>query len=286
MSVPLNLLESLIAIKELGSLARAADDLNMTQPALSMQLKKLEEYFKFPLFETQGKKKILTVYGLSVYAESKRILSEFENSFESIDRKYLQAEQMKLKVGCRRELLFDVQKKINFKGQIHFEILTSADSLQALERGQVDIAVSRYRPDSTEIIAKKIITSCPWLIVNRKWISKFQVDDLIFNHEFLTTTPLIAYTKDCELMQDWLKHVKLKTQDLNLKYTSPDWLNILQMVEYGFGYAVIPDSIESNLKSVLQLELSCKVVQSETYYFLYKRSFAKIPVFEELLKNL
>ncbi|MFZ3229020.1 MAG: LysR family transcriptional regulator [Pseudobdellovibrio sp.] len=46
----LELLESLIVFAESGSLSKASDRLNMTQPALSMQLKRLEDFFDFPIF--------------------------------------------------------------------------------------------------------------------------------------------------------------------------------------------------------------------------------------------
>ena len=80
--------------------------------------------------------------------------------------------------------------------------------------------------------------------------------------------------------------VGLTLNDLNIKYVCEDWLTILQMIESGVGYAIIPDSIESNLSDVVHIELSCSVVDSQTYYFLYNKSLSKVPAYRNILNSL
>ena len=103
MKTPLNLFESLVVVAESQNLMEASSKLNVSQPALSVQLKKLAEGFKLPLFETHGKKKVLTPFGLSVYKEVKRILGDIDSSFEEINRNYLTAPNLIIRLGGRRE---------------------------------------------------------------------------------------------------------------------------------------------------------------------------------------
>lgn len=54
-------------VVECKSITRAAEELNMTQPAVSIQLKKFQEQFNLPLYEMHGKKLIITDMGKEVY---------------------------------------------------------------------------------------------------------------------------------------------------------------------------------------------------------------------------
>lgn len=284
MNMPINLLEALIAIAENPTLARAADVLNLTQPALSMQLKRLEEQFELPLFEFQGKKKVLTIYGKSIYAEAKRLTQEFSMAFEQVNRQYLDGSKLSLRIGGRRELLSKAQKAVQFDGKVTLTAMTSGEAIQALENRRIDLAISRIKPNSSDLIAKKFFTNCPWLVTHKKWVKGRAHGRLSVDKDFLMNTPLIVYTESGDLMSEWLAHVGLSLDQLKIKYVCEDWLTILQMIESGEGYAIIPDSIESNLEQVVHVELPCAVVESVTYYFLYHKSLTKLPPYKHLLQ--
>ncbi|OZB54325.1 MAG: LysR family transcriptional regulator, partial [Thiomonas sp. 15-63-373] len=49
-------LEILQAVADCGSFSRASEKLHLTQPAVSMQIKQLENLLDMPLFEHAGKK--------------------------------------------------------------------------------------------------------------------------------------------------------------------------------------------------------------------------------------
>ena len=55
------------------SYTRAAEELHLSQPGVSMQIKQLEDVVGLPLFEQIGKKMHLTVAGREIYAYSKSI---------------------------------------------------------------------------------------------------------------------------------------------------------------------------------------------------------------------
>ena len=60
-----------IAVCEEMNFTRAAERLNITQPAVTQQIHALEEYYGVPLFEFTGKKFRLTQYGTLIYEELK-----------------------------------------------------------------------------------------------------------------------------------------------------------------------------------------------------------------------
>ena len=60
------------------SFARAAEELHLTQPAVSGQIRKLEEHAGVPLFEQLGKKTHLTAAGADLLGIVRSIVEQFE----------------------------------------------------------------------------------------------------------------------------------------------------------------------------------------------------------------
>lgn len=67
-------LRSLQAVAEHGAVTRAADSLNMTQSALSMQIKRLEDLFGRPLLEKQGRGIVLTDFAQLLLTETRKLV--------------------------------------------------------------------------------------------------------------------------------------------------------------------------------------------------------------------
>ncbi len=64
---------------------RAAEELHLTQPAVSMQVKQLEEQVGLPLFEQMGRKLYLTEAGKEIQHYSRRIIELLEEADAVID---------------------------------------------------------------------------------------------------------------------------------------------------------------------------------------------------------
>ena len=62
------------------SFARAAEELHLTQPAVSGQIRKLEEHAGVPLFEQLGKKTHLTAAGADLLGIARSIIEQFESA--------------------------------------------------------------------------------------------------------------------------------------------------------------------------------------------------------------
>ncbi|MDH5326250.1 MAG: LysR family transcriptional regulator [Gammaproteobacteria bacterium] len=87
MHVTLRQLTVLEAVARNLSYTKAADELHLTQPAVSMQIKQIEESVGIPLFEQIGKKIFLTQAGKEMYNYARSIqqlISEAETVIEDI----------------------------------------------------------------------------------------------------------------------------------------------------------------------------------------------------------
>jgi DNA-binding transcriptional LysR family regulator len=86
------------AVARLLSFSRAAEELHLTQPAVSTQVRKLEEHAGNALFEQFGKKIYLTPAGTELLLISRAIIQQFEAA-ESVMTQFKGVSGGKLNVG-------------------------------------------------------------------------------------------------------------------------------------------------------------------------------------------
>ena len=77
-SLNLDQLRALLEVVELGSFSAAARRLNLTQPAISLQIRELERRFGVQLIERLGKQAHATVPGRALVEAAQRIFHECE----------------------------------------------------------------------------------------------------------------------------------------------------------------------------------------------------------------
>src|SRR5512137_935336 len=68
------------------SFTRAARELHLTQPAVSTQVKMLEEHTGLPLFEQLGKKIYMTAAGAELLRYSRAIIQQFREAEEAMQQ--------------------------------------------------------------------------------------------------------------------------------------------------------------------------------------------------------
>lgn len=101
--VPLNYnqLYYFYKIAEYGSIAEASKKILISSPALSMQLKELEESLETALFSRVGKKLILTEAGTIVFEYAQDIFKLGEELKDTIADRSRGKERPKIEIGCQ-----------------------------------------------------------------------------------------------------------------------------------------------------------------------------------------
>lgn len=74
-NIPTDLLRTLVAVVDLHSFTKAANSLGVTQPAVSAQIKRLQQLIGADLFDRSGQSMMLTSHGERVVARARRLLS-------------------------------------------------------------------------------------------------------------------------------------------------------------------------------------------------------------------
>lgn len=96
-SLEIDLLRSLVAIAQAGSLSRASQRLARTQSALSQQMKRLEATVEQPLLERTGRGVVLTGPGERLLAHAERILRAHDEAMADMSGRGLNGT---IRFGC------------------------------------------------------------------------------------------------------------------------------------------------------------------------------------------
>ncbi|MBE3745043.1 LysR family transcriptional regulator [Vibrio parahaemolyticus] len=75
-----------LAVANSGGVTKAADILNVTQPAISRQIRELEEELGVQLFERVSRKLILTVAGEHFREQMDKVSSDIEKATQTVKK--------------------------------------------------------------------------------------------------------------------------------------------------------------------------------------------------------
>ena len=76
MNYTLNQLQIFLKITQTQSVTKAAEELHLTQPAVSIQLRNFQAQFEIPLTEVVGRKIFITDFGKEISLAAEKILNE------------------------------------------------------------------------------------------------------------------------------------------------------------------------------------------------------------------
>ena len=76
MNYTLHQLQIFLKIAELSSITKASEELNLTQPAVSIQLKNFQDQFAIPLTEVVGRKLYVTQFGKEIASIAEKIIDD------------------------------------------------------------------------------------------------------------------------------------------------------------------------------------------------------------------
>ncbi len=257
---------ALLAFEREGDMTRAAKSLGLSQPALSFQLKRLEERVRFPIFSFSGKRKVLTKLGQSYVNELKETYNALHLIHERISREGQDLDHQKIRVSGRRELLLPFLP-FPFPGQIEFIQSSSSEAIEALREHRVDLAVSAQTVDSSDLVAKLFFESKFKLIYPKSWES--QVD--------LKARPVVVYGNHHAYLDDYLAWKGWRFQELQVSRIVEDWFSVVDLVSHGLGWAIIPEGWAVHTRDVLIESLRDEFIPKQKIFLFFRRDDRKAP---------
>ena len=141
-------LEILTAIKEHGTLTKAADSLHLSQSALSHSIKKLESQLATPIWKKEGRNLRLTPAGVRIQTLANRVLPQFLHT-ELLLNQIAKGEAGTLRIGmechpCYQWLLRVIQPYLNQWPDIDMDVRQEFQfgALGALFSYEIDVLIT------------------------------------------------------------------------------------------------------------------------------------------------
>jgi DNA-binding transcriptional LysR family regulator len=192
----IDVLRSFISIIDLNGFNKAADKVNRSQSAVSMQMKKLEEMTGHGLFERSGKKYLLTNQGEVLLSYARKIIALNDEAFLALKDSKLKG---KAKIGIQIDFAGSPLPKalIEFARKypdvlMDLKIDTSDILQQQLIAGKLDMAIFLAQDKSDEL-QSQVLGTFPL-----KWIysPSYNIPSLL-----KTPLPLAVLGPNCKIRQ-------------------------------------------------------------------------------------
>lgn len=252
MYVELRHLRTIRAIQQAGGLARAADVLNMTQSALSHQVKGLEDQAGMELFVRRSKPMRLSAAGHRMLRAAERILPEIdamEEEFRAL--RAGRTGRLHIAIECHAcfDWLFPVLEMFRHAWpEIDVDIRAGLafEALAALNREDVDLVISSDREPPPGIVFNPLFDYHPTFVASAQnpLAEKAYITAEDFRDQVLITYPVSRDKLD--IFTEILTPAKVEPR---AQRTAELTAVILMLVGSNRGVAVLPDWVMREVKS-------------------------------------
>ncbi len=240
MNYTLNQLRIYNKVVELESITKASEELHLTQPAVSIQIRNFQDQFDIPLFEQIGRRIYITNFGKEIAESSKSILGEVEK-MESRKMAYLGHLTGKLNIAVVSTgkyvmpyFLSDFMK--DKPGvQLEMDVTNKKQVVQSLAENSCDFALVSVLPENLKVEYEGLMDNKLYLVG-----SKSMNHEKIKKPKDLLNVPLIFREEGSatrKAMEDYLKSNDLSIQK-SMSLTSNE--AVKQAVLSGLGYSIMP----------------------------------------------
>ena len=244
-------LQVFLKVAQKQSITKAAEELFLTQPAVSIQLKNFQDQFPIPLTEVVGRKLYVTDFGNEIAEASEKILQEAEAiNYKTMAFRGLLAGRLKLSVVSTGKYVMPYFLSgfmdSNDGVDLVMDVTNKSQVVKSLENNEVDFALVSVIPKHLKLERIELMKNKLFLIGNTKReippsTSKrkiFEEYPMIFREEGSATR---------NAMEDYMKKNKYSTKK-KIELTSNEALK--QAVTAGLGYSIMPlIGIKNSLKN-------------------------------------
>jgi LysR family transcriptional regulator, regulator for metE and metH len=265
-------MEIIEALDRRGSLTKAAEELHLTQSALTHSIRKLEDLTGSTVWEKEGRGLRLTEAGELILQTAKRILPQLINAEDQLIQ-YGQGKKGKLTIGvechpCFEWLIQIINLYLKQWPEIDLDVTGNYqfNGLDALLDHKVNMIVTPdFLPGDSIIhfdildFELQLMTGCDHKLAARKYIKP---EDL--NKEILYTYPISKSRLDIfKLNINPVKHIPVEAAEIMVQLvaagrgvsTFPDWLIKKYAQQFNvIGIPLTKERIEKKLYIVIRKE--------------------------------
>ncbi len=147
MNYTLNQLQVFLKIVQCKSVTRAAEELHLTQPAVSIQLKNFQDQFDIPLTEVVGRKIYITDFGMEIAQAAQRIINEVHAiNYKTLAFKGQLSGKLKISVVSTGKYIMPFFLSSFMKEhpglELEMDVTNKSSVIESLEKNEVDFVLT------------------------------------------------------------------------------------------------------------------------------------------------
>ena len=247
-------LTAFIAVAELKSFSLAAEQLHLTQPAISKRIKGLEEQLNSPLFDRHNRSLSLTNTGLSLLPKAREIVQLVGDTQLTMRNLNHQVEG-RLKLGTSHHIGLHrlppyLKSFVNQfpHAELNLSFMNSESAYQAIAQRQVELALTTLEAPNKNDLPEGIISETLW---EDEMVFVCAVDHPLNALNQVTLKNLSEYPAilpEANTFTFKLLAEKFKQQNLPLSTPMPtNYLETIKMlVSVGLGWSLLPKTMLEN----------------------------------------
>lgn len=241
MNYTLNQLQVFLKITQTKSVTKAAEELHLTQPAVSIQLKNFQDQFDIPLTEVVGRKIYITDFGMEIAESVEHILNQVHTiNHKTLEYKGQLAGRLKLSVVSTGKYVIPYFLSAFIKQHAGVELLVDVTNksqvIESLENNQVDFSLVSVLPDNLNIEKLDLLQNKLYLVGNLE--QKFK--KTIYSKEIFKELPLIYREKGSATRQTMEHFIERNKIPVFKKMELTTNEAVKQAVIAGLGYSIMP----------------------------------------------
>jgi len=229
MNYTLHQLQIFLEVVKQESITRAAEEMHMTQPALSIQLKNFQMQFDLPLTEVIGKKLYVTDFGKSIAAIAENVINEAD-AIKYKTKEYEGFYAGKLRISSASTGKYVIPYFLSeflsiYQGiDLRLDVSNKTSVLRNLKNNEIDFALVSVLPENIEVEEELLFENKLYLVGDTKKINKSK--PFIYREEGSATRMAMD--------QYFNEQEKRKTMELTSNEA------VKQAVIAGLGYTILP----------------------------------------------
>ncbi|WP_412990473.1 LysR family transcriptional regulator [Pediococcus siamensis] len=285
----LRLLRYFWTVADVGNISQAAEQLHITQPTLSRQIKELEQELESPLFTREKNHLELTEAGLFLKSRAAEILDLTQATQQAFVDRRRQLLSGHIRIGCVEAdnsdtMAMMLEEFIRDYPEVTFTVLTgtSDDIIDRLDKGLVDLAILLEPINTEKYHTLTLPRTEKWGLLVAK--DSFLAAKETITPEDLSGVPLMmgARSEIRELLSSW---TGASTEDLNVIGYFNLHFNILPLVERQIAAALVIEgaAIDQNIRKIKFIPLAPEV--KTNCVLTWRKNRVLSPIVSELIKR-
>ena len=280
-NIPTDLLRTFVTVIDLDGYTKAADALGRTQPAISLQMNRLQDLLQVKLMEQRGRRLELTEDGSAMAAYARQILhlnDEAVARFQRLDKQGI------LRIGLPTDfavstLQSEVAKFIEEFPDVDVKIVCglSRNLFEALHSGALDLIIGLSSNPGQQYLVRVWEDQPIWAVAKDRELKEDR------------KVPLVCHPKGCEYRNRMTEALGSTSRDWRVVYTSPDISGLLHAVSEGLGVSALTHATLTPELRILEEKdgfPALKKIQIGLFYKLPEMSAAGIELSNRLIECL